>query len=77
MTGHLGALARGRISARARNIQVHDGRSYQVAPLGPRAVVVANVLVAEQILQDKPGMRTALADAAIGDGFVGTQDAVR
>ena len=47
MTALLGALARGRIRASAGNTQVHDGRSYQVAPLGPRAVVVANVLVAE------------------------------
>src|SRR5260370_17001973 len=47
-----------------------DGRAYQVAPLGPRAIVIADVLVAEQILQREPGVRAALSNAAVGDDFL-------
>ena len=60
-TGRLVALARGR-SASIGDVQVHDGRSYQVAPLGPGTVVVADFFVTEQILQDKPGVGAALAE---------------
>src|SRR5207248_7673887 len=36
-----------------------------VAPLGPRAVVVAHVAEAEQVLQHEPGVAGPLADAAV------------
>src|SRR5690625_6441747 len=44
-----------------------DGQSHGVAPLCPRAVVVAHVLEAQQVLQGEPGVGGALADAAVGD----------
>ena len=39
----------------------------QVAPLGPRAVVVLDVVLAEQLVEHEPGVRRALADPAVGD----------
>ena len=48
-----------------------DWRAHQVAPLGPRTVVVLHVFKTEQIFQDEPGVRAAFADAAIGDHFLG------
>src|SRR5580693_6754667 len=53
---------------------VDDGGADQVAPLGPRTVIIAHVVVAQQILQHKPGVRTALADAAISDDFIGARN---
>src|SRR5713226_860943 len=53
-----------------------DRRAHQVAPLGPRAVVVPDVLVTEQILQHKPRMRAALTDAAVGDDLLVPSDAL-
>src|SRR5882672_5354797 len=47
-----------------------DGRTDQVAPLGPRAVVVADVAEAEQVGEHEPGVAGALADAAVGDDVV-------
>src|SRR4051794_11690830 len=38
-----------------------------IAPLGPGAVVVLHVVLAEQLVQHEPGVPRALADAAIGD----------
>src|SRR6266850_533725 len=55
---------------------VDDGGPDEVTPLGPRAVVVAHVVVAEQILQNEPGMRAAFPDAAVGDDLVGSGDAL-
>src|SRR6266568_91219 len=55
---------------------VDDGSADEVAPFGPRAVVIANLAEAQQILEDKPGVRTALADAAVGDDFVFAVDAL-
>src|SRR5260370_2639251 len=49
---------------------VDDWRADKVAPFGPGAVVVADLAEAEQILEDEPGVRAALADAAVGDDFV-------
>src|ERR1700691_464434 len=46
-----------------------DGSAHQVAPLGPGTVVILHVAEAEQILQHEPGVRAALADAAVGDHF--------
>src|SRR5437867_6704347 len=49
-----------------------DGRSDNVAVLGPTAVVILHVVQAKQVFQHKPGVAGALADAAIGDGrFLG------
>src|SRR3712207_2941455 len=47
-----------------------------VAPLGPRAVVVADVRVAEQLVQHEPGVRGALADAAVDDDVLVWGDAL-
>ena len=44
-----------------------DRGAYQVAPLGPRSVVVLALLEAEQIGEHEPGVRGALADSAVGD----------
>jgi len=63
------------LSRRRRNFLL-DRRAHQVAPLGPRAVVVADVFIAEQILQHKPGVRAALADAAVSDDFLIARDAL-
>src|SRR5437899_1647191 len=56
---------------------VDDGRTDEVAPFGPRTVVVTNVTVAQEILQDEPGVRTALTDAAVGDDLVLAGNAFR
>src|SRR5207302_178185 len=42
----------------------------------PTAVIVADVRIAEQLLQDEPGVRGALADAAVGDDRLGRGDAL-
>src|SRR5438105_15884720 len=42
-------------------------RADQVAPFGPRAVIVLHVVVAEQIFQHEPRVTRSLADAAIRD----------
>src|SRR5205823_10139889 len=39
----------------------------EVPPLGPRAVVVADAVVAEQLAEHEPRVRGALADAAVRD----------
>src|SRR6266700_1072214 len=36
---------------------VDDGRADEVAPFGPRTVIVTDIAVAEEILQDEPGVR--------------------
>ena len=43
-----------------------DGGPDGVAPLGPGAVVVADVVVAEQVVEHEPGVARALADTAVG-----------
>src|SRR5688572_11984219 len=48
-----------------------DRHVHEVAPLGPRPVVVSDVLVTEQLPQDEPGVGAALADPAVrGHRFV-------
>ena len=47
-----------------------DRHADERAVLGPRAVVVLDVLVAEQLVQREPGVAGALADAAVGDGVL-------
>ena len=44
-----------------------DRHADEAAVLGPAAVVVADALVAEQLMQHEPAVRRALADAAVGD----------
>src|SRR3990172_4400945 len=51
-----------------------DRLADHAAPLRPGAVVVADLRVAEQVLQDEPGVRGALADAAVGDGWLVLRD---
>src|SRR5919112_2628947 len=41
------------------------GGADQVAPLGPRAVVVAHVVVAEEVGENEPGVRGALPDPEV------------
>src|SRR5262245_7527187 len=55
---------------------LHRGAN-QVAPFGPRAVVVLHVLEAEQVLQDEPREARALADAAVRDHRPIARDALR
>src|SRR2546426_1305179 len=49
---------------------LRDRRADEVAPLGPRPVVVPHLLDAEQVLKREPGMARPLADAAVGDDLV-------
>src|SRR3954471_9171735 len=58
--GSLCGSTLGRTSLLDRNVD-------EVPPLRPRAVVVGHVLVTEQLAQDEPRMRAALADAAVRD----------
>src|SRR5829696_1155822 len=53
-----------------------DGDADQAAPLGPGAVVVADVRVAEQFVQHEPGVGAALADPAVGDHVLAGLDAL-
>ena len=46
------------------------GHPHGVAPLGPRAVVVAHARHAEQMGQHEPGVAGPLADAAVDDRLV-------
>ena len=43
------------------------GARTEVAPFGPRSIVVLDVRIAQQVGQDEPGQAGALADAAVGD----------
>src|SRR5579884_3076393 len=52
-------------------------RADQVAPLGPRAVVVAHVGESEQVLQREPRQARTLADAAVGDHRLVVRDPLR
>src|SRR5690606_28823249 len=47
-----------------------DRRAHRVAPLGPGAVVVADVPEAQQVGQHEPRVRRPLADPAIRDDLV-------
>src|SRR5699024_9210101 len=46
---------------------LRDRQAHAVAPLGPGAVVVADVLEAQQVGEHEPAVRRALADAAVDD----------
>src|SRR5689334_6982755 len=55
---------------------VAEGDRYadQRTPLGPRTVVVLDVLLTEQLVQHEPGVRGALADPAVRDGVLAEVD---
>src|SRR5437588_7242784 len=42
-----------------------DGYAHQASPLGPRAIVILDVLIAEQVGEHKPGVAAALANTAV------------
>src|SRR5271170_4566122 len=63
------------LSARSRRFFLNR-RADQIPPLRPRSVVILHPVVTQQILQHEPGMRTALADAAIGDHFIVARDSL-
>src|SRR5206468_12559948 len=44
-----------------------DRHADHAAPLGPRSVVVADPLVADQLVEDEPRMARSLSDPAVGD----------
>src|SRR4051812_25060221 len=51
-------------------LALHDRDADRVAPLGPRAVVVADRRQPQQVRQHEPRVARALADAAVGDDLV-------
>ena len=53
-----------------------DGSVDQAAPLGPGTIVVADIFIAEQVVQHKPGVAAALANAAVGDDVLLGSDAL-
>src|SRR5205807_8983909 len=52
-----------------------DRYGHHVSPLGPRAVVVLHAVMAEELVQDEPGVGRALADTAVGDDVIAVQHA--
>src|SRR3712207_1764693 len=52
-----------------------DGGADGVTPLRPGAVVVADVAVAEQVVEHEPGVARALPDAAVGDHLLAPREA--
>ncbi len=50
--------------------------SDQITPLSPRAVIVLHVLIAKQVFQSEPAMRTTFADTAVGDDFAVSIDTI-
>src|SRR6476659_9728450 len=59
-----------RTSGLAPLVAEGDRDAHEGAVLGPGAVVVLDVLLAQQLLEHEPGVRGALADAAVGDGVL-------
>src|SRR6266542_7137375 len=57
----------GPLGGRADGNGLLDRDADHAAPFRPRAIVVANTLVAEELVQDEPAVGRALADPAIGD----------
>src|SRR5438132_13287512 len=55
---------------------VFDGHAHDRAVLGPAAVVVLDVVEAEQLLEHEPRVRRTLADAAVGDHVLIGRDAL-
>jgi hypothetical protein len=54
-----------------------DRHVHEVPPLRPRAVVVLDLLVAQQLAENEPGVGAALADAAVGGYVLAGGDALR
>src|SRR4051812_17722886 len=48
-------------------LRLFHRRADQVAPFGPRAVVILHVVEPEQVLHREPRQARALADTAVGD----------
>src|SRR5467141_1294198 len=53
-----------------------DRRPHEVAPLRPGAVVVLHVRVAEEVLEDEPGVGRPLPDPAVRDDLLVRSDAL-
>src|SRR5437588_4727109 len=53
------------------------GRADQIAPLGPRAVVVLHVRETQEMHEGEPGEARSLADAAVRDDRLIALDALR
>src|SRR5438067_3096081 len=53
-----------------------DGCADQTAPLGPRAIVIADGGIAQQIGEYVPGMAATLPDATIGNDLFVRSDAL-
>src|SRR5690606_34844330 len=51
-------------------LSLRDRDADEVAPLGPRAVVVLHPVEAEEVFQHEPGVAGALADAAVRNGVL-------
>src|SRR3954453_19005131 len=54
-----------------------DRHADEGAVLGPRTVVVLDVLVAEELVQREPGVARPLPDAAVGDGVAAVVPTLR
>src|SRR5688572_18779852 len=61
------SAARKWVATYAETLRLFDRRANEVAVFGPTSVVVAHVLEPKEVLEDKPGMAGALANAAVGD----------
>src|SRR5262245_63285181 len=64
------------VSVRRRS-RLFDGCADEIAPLGPRAVVVPHILEPEQVLHREPGEARALSDSAIRDDRLIAGNALR
>src|SRR5439155_15900897 len=62
--------------ARSRRSSLLDGYADQASPLGPGAVVVADLVMAEQVAQHEPGVGAPLADAAVRDDLTASGQAL-
>src|SRR5438034_8491955 len=58
-----------------RGRRLLDRHSNEASPFGPGAVVITDALVTEEVLQNEPGVRAALADAAVRDRLALSIDA--
>src|ERR1700722_2650548 len=63
-----------RSQARSLAVSQLDRHANQGAVLGPRPVVVLHVRQAQDLVQDEPGVRRALADPAVRDGVLAEVD---
>ena len=53
-----------------------DWGSHDAAPLGPGAIVIADVAVSQKLSQNEPRMRRPFADPAVGDGLFAAVDSL-